>query len=887
MKTVPTCLCILGLTAGTAFGGASVLMDQIGLDDGSSIDPANILANQYFEASFSTYDVGVVDDFDNAGGLTASSMQMVVGGWNGYVGAAGISGVQVNFYSDYNLAGVSLAGDLASTDFAGIDIDPNWSLAGYDLIGVASTTGWNAGSGLTWAGMIPVNEFGTNGQTGAGISSIGDLLCYQANPNGGFGFGPIQEQAFNAAFRVLGGTGNACDLPLPANCSADVSGPNGVPDGIVGVDDVLAIIGTFGEVGNGESRPQGDCYPPPTGNCAVDVDDLLECIGQFGLDCQPRGACCFGVAGCQEDTTSGGCDDLGGDWLGQGSACLACVSGACCDAAGDCSQATPADCAASGSNYQGDSTACADVTCVEAPANNDCAGAEVITDGDVGIDNNFATTTGPALVDDCTTQGTPQIFNDLYYSYTASCDGTVIISTCDQFDADTVIAVYDACGGTQIACNDDGENCTGFTSRLEMAVSNGDSMIIRVGSWAEGATGTGVMSVSCEIPALGACCVGEDCYDLLPADCTDFGGFYNEGECKTFECGTSNDVCADAALALCGESTPFDTSTALDSGFGEPDATQCDGTYLDWTASPDVWFYTVIDADGTIDISLCDAAGYDTSLVVYSGSDCASLVQVACNGDASVETGCQSFYSGVYGLPVSAGDTLYIRIGGWQGATGPGTLTLTCIGAGATGACCLADESCTDAETSADCAAVGGTWFLDALCADTTCPEVLNCETGNGENPTTVDGAWTAGTSDVGGGFLRAAQVSAPSVTDATVYGLALVYNGGFSACTDPSALTVNIGTHTADFTETSSAPGAFATTTLIYGGQYPLHGWTGNNNYTGTTDALSAISQSGGQGECWFLWMSSDAGVSFNNDVAGGAGWVEEEFGVNYCITE
>ena len=214
-------------------------------------------------------------------------------------------------------------------------------------------------------------------------------------------------------------------------------------------------------------------------------------------------------------------------------------------------------------------------------------------------------------------------------------------------------------------------------------------------------------------------------------------------------------------------------------------------------------------------------------------------------------------------------------------------MTLTCIGAGATGACCLVDESCIDDQTSADCDAVGGFWFLDAACADTTCPQVLNCETGNGANPTTVDGAWTAGTSDVGGGFLRAAQVSAPSVTDATVYGLALVYSGGFSACTDPSAMNVNIGTHLADFSETSSAPGTFATTTIVYAAQYPLHSWTANNNYSGTTDALSCISQSGGQGECWFLWMSADAGVSYINDVAGGAGWAEETFGVNYCITE
>ena len=884
MKTVPTCLCILGLTAGTAFGGASVLMDQIGLDDGSSIDPANILANQYFEASFSVYDIGVLDDFDNSAGLSGSSMQMVVGGWNGYAGIAGISGMQANFYNNYEDGGTSLVG-YASEDAAGTpDADPNWGLAGYALIGITATAPWAIGSGIQWASCIPTNEFGTNGQTGIAISTIGDLNCYQCNPAGGFGFGGFQAVASNAAMRVLGGTGNACDLPLPDQCNADVSGPAGVPDGVVGVDDVLAIIGTFGEVGDGESRPQGDCFPLPSGNCQVDVDDLLEAIGQYGADCQPRGACCFGVDGCTEDTTEGDCADLGGDWLGQGSACAACVSGACCLPDASCYAATPADCSAAGGIYQGDSSLCQDVVCQEAPDNNDCDGAEAIGDGEVNVGNATATTTGPELVD-C---ANGQIYNDLYFSYTATCEGTVTFSTCNQATYDTVIALYDACGGTQLACGDDADGCEGFTSLLEYSMTAGATVIVRVGSWSDGATGEGLMDISCAVPSEGACCVGEDCYDLLPDDCVLFGGVYQGADtsCADTECGVTNNTCEEAAETECNNGgVPFDTSNAFDSGFGEPDATQCDGTYLDWGASPDVWFYLTISDAGTMDVSLCDAASYDTSLVLYAGSDCGSLAQVACNGDASVETGCQSYYSGIYGYPVNAGDTYYIRIGGWNGASGAGTLTVTCLGAGATGACCLADESCLDDYTSEECDSAGGSWYAEAACADTTCPQVLNCETGNGANPTTIDGAWTAGTSDTGSGYLRAAQVSATGVQSATVYGLALVYSGGWSACADPaSEATIAIGTHLADFSETSSATGTYEATTIVYAGVYPLHGWTASNNYAGTVEALSAASTSAGQGECWFLWMSADEGVSYIND---GTAWAEETFAVNYCITE
>ena len=885
MKTLPSCLCILGLTAGTAMGGGIVLMDQIGLDDGSSIDTSNAFANQYFEASFSAYDIGCVDDFDNASGYSASSMQGLVAGWNGYAGLDGVSALTVNFYDSIDAAGTNLDGNVATQTFEGTPAgDPNWTLAGYDLVGVSGDNFWQIGFGMRYTSLIPTNEFGTNGQTAAGWSTIGDGVAWQANPNGGFGFGAYQELAANIAYRILGGTGDECDLPLPAECSADVSGPAGVPDGIVGVDDVLMVIGTFGEVGTGDSRPQGDCYPLPNGNCAVDVDDLLECIGQYGADCQPRGACCFGVDGCTEDQTAGECADAGGDWLGQGSACAACVSGACCLPDASCYAATPEDCNAAGGVYQGDSSLCQDVVCQEAPDNNDCDGAEAIGDGEVNVGNATATTTGPELVD-C---ANGQIYNDLYFSYTATCEGTVTFSTCNQATYDTVIALYDACGGTQLACGDDADGCEGFTSLLEYSMTEGDTVIVRVGSWSDGATGEGLMDISCAVPSEGACCVGEDCYDLLPDDCVLFGGVYQGADtsCADTECGVTNNTCEEAAETECNNGgVPFDTSNAFDSGFGEPDATQCDGTYLDWGASPDVWFYLTISDAGTMDVSLCDAASYDTSLVLYAGSDCGSLAQVACNGDASVETGCQSYYSGIYGYPVNAGDTYYIRIGGWNGASGAGTLTVTCLGAGATGACCLADESCLDDYTSEECDSAGGSWYAEAACADTTCPQVLNCETGNGANPTTIDGAWTAGTSDTGSGYLRAAQCSASGAQSATVYGLALVYSGGWSACADPaSEATIAIGTHLADFSETSSATGTYEATTIVYAGVYPLHGWTASNNYAGTVEALSAASTSAGQGECWFLWMSADEGVSYIND---GTAWAEETFAVNYCITE
>ncbi|MDP7030599.1 MAG: hypothetical protein QF733_10320, partial [Phycisphaerales bacterium] len=340
-------------------------------------------------------------------------------------------------------------------------------------------------------------------------------------------------------------------------------------------------------------------------------------------------------------------------------------------------------------------------------------GAEVIGDGDTAIDNTTATSNGDADFNICDNFGVEMIYNDLWYSYDVTCDGAVTISTCDLVDFDSRLSVYDACGGTHLACNDDcGGSVNGLSSELVVNAAAGDTLIIRVGSFAEGGTGTGMLNVSCQGAAPGACCLsGTDCLDdMTDADCAAFGGtFMGYGtDCATTSCGAAGDTCADAVTAVDGPNA-FDTTDATDSGFGDPDDSQCSGTYLDWAGCPDVWLAYDVTSDGTLTVSLCDAASYDTSLALYSGSDCGALTQIACNGDSTVETGCQSYYSGVYDLPVSAG-TVYIRIAGWQCATGAGTCTITFTGAGATGACCVAG-SCVGQTTAPDCDAFGGLWF--------------------------------------------------------------------------------------------------------------------------------------------------------------------------------
>lgn len=201
----------------------------------------------------------------------------------------------------------------------------------------------------------------------------------------------------------------------------------------------------------------------------------------------------------------------------------------------------------------------------------------------------------------------------------------------------------------------------------------------------------------------------------------------------------AQDECATAPTLVTGVGSAFNTTTATVTALPAVTDALCPGTYLGWSATQkDVWFKWSPTANGTADFSTCLAGSYDTSIVIYSG-DCATLTAVACNGDAADSTGCQQYSSLVSQLPVAAGTTYYVRIGGYtgtatpEGATGTGAITVTftegvdgCIGA--TGACDVAHatpgcatSSCCAAvcSISPDCCAI--TW--DQGCVDIAIPE--------------------------------------------------------------------------------------------------------------------------------------------------------------------
>ena len=730
MKTLPSCLCILGFASASLAGGV-VLMDQIGTDDGSNIDLSNMTANQIFEASFAQYNVACVDDFDSAGSAIMS-VELVFGGWNGYAGPTGISGYSVNLYSDKdNAPCADLNGDAyTATEASGDLVEEFGGLAGMSKIGLPVNGG--PSGNINGVSVVPNNEFGTNGQTGSAISfeileGGGSALdMNQANPGGGFGLPCPSATPNNVALRVMGGTADPCSGALPEVCAADVSGPDEAPDGFVNVSDLLAVIGNWGATGDGTYRPVGDCAPAPNGDCTVNVSDLLAVIGDWGSDCVARGACCLGDGSCTEDVAEADCS---GDWLGTGSDCGSCLSGACCATDGSCSNATEAGCDGS---YQGDGTDCADAGCEPAPDNNTCEAAIAAAEGDNAIDNTSATSDGAADFTACDNFGEEGLYNDLYWTYTASCEGDVTISTCNTVDFDSRIAVYTDCGSEMLACNDDAlSGACGLTSELTLAMAAGESIVIRIGSFSEGGTGSGTFNISCAGYEQGACCIGlTQCVDgLIPPECTAFGGTHQGGGtlCSDIDCDPTplNDTC-EGAEAVGPGAHAFDTTYA-NPEWADPNDAVCSGTYLDWAGSPDVFFSFSPDSDGTINVSLCDAASYDTSLAIYEGgcNDGDGSHNIACNGDASGETGCQSYYSAVDNLPVIGGQTYLIRIGGWNAATGAGTMTLSYTGGSETAACCV-DGGCAGEVTYGDCDALGGLWVQGEDCSTVSCPLPFN-----------------------------------------------------------------------------------------------------------------------------------------------------------------
>lgn len=138
-----------------------------------------------------------------------------------------------------------------------------------------------------------------------------------------------------------------------------------------------------------------------------------------------------------------------------------------------------------------------------------------------------------------------------------------------------------------------------------------------------------------------------------------------------------NDACVDRRVASSGDN-PFSTIGATTDGPSVP-LTCDDGNGIGF--GQDVWFEHVATCTGLLIVSTCGTADFNTRLAVYgTGATACSCptdntTLLACNDDAP---GCASGSSEVV-LSVTAGACLTVRVGGLDGASGTGTLNISCI----------------------------------------------------------------------------------------------------------------------------------------------------------------------------------------------------------------
>jgi hypothetical protein len=250
------------------------------------------------------------------------------------------------------------------------------------------------------------------------------------------------------------------------------------------------------------------------------------------------------------------------------------------------------------------------------PVDDDCATALTVGNGQNGPFSTVGASTSQPW--GCATAG-----NDIWFTYSATCTGTLIADTCSSNRTfDTVLEVFAGpCGSlVSLGCNDDAGGGCGVGSALAVPVTAGQTYRIRIG----GFFGT----------------VGQTDLNL--------------------GCAVANDDCTAATPLALGTNGPF---SSVGAGSSAP-AFGCGAS-----AGNDVWFSYTATVTAPHTFSTCTATRtFDTALEVLAGA-CGALGSIGCNDDACA-----------LGSRVTAslqnGQVYLLRVGGTGGATGSFDVTV-------------------------------------------------------------------------------------------------------------------------------------------------------------------------------------------------------------------
>ncbi|MFO0832761.1 MAG: hypothetical protein U0637_13095 [Phycisphaerales bacterium] len=278
----------------------------------------------------------------------------------------------------------------------------------------------------------------------------------------------------------------------------------------------------------------------------------------------------------------------------------------------------------------------------ERPFNDDCSFPQQLLDG-TSLNNVDINSAAADASSTCGTNGT----RDLFYSYTATCNGNLRVTTCGSRNnggagagPDTVMSFHSACPATNantISCTDDTgtPGCGDTDSTLSQAMAAGQTVYIRVATYSNTAFrhGNGLIDISA---------------DFTPSS------------------PPANDNCTGAEWLGCGQSVTGNTSCADDDI--ALSAIAC-GTSI---STPGVW-YRVVGTGQTMTATTCNGAfTYDTKITVFAGP-CGGLTCVSGNDDSCTTSGLFSTTS--WGSV--AGEVYHILVHGFAGATGAFTLSVS------------------------------------------------------------------------------------------------------------------------------------------------------------------------------------------------------------------
>lgn len=153
------------------------------------------------------------------------------------------------------------------------------------------------------------------------------------------------------------------------------------------------------------------------------------------------------------------------------------------------------------------------------------------------------------------------------------------------------------------------------------------------------------------------------------AEITDGGTTTGAWSPGTVSFTVENDACTAAADVFTGDN-PFTTIGATTDG---PAHAACN-FFSNNQIGQDVWFRYVAECSGTVTVSTCNSASYDTKLAVYEGEGCDDLDGriLACVDDTA---GCGTRSTAT--ITAVAGQEYRIRLGGYSAGQGTGTLKIT------------------------------------------------------------------------------------------------------------------------------------------------------------------------------------------------------------------